>query len=131
MENSQKKFLDKVVDIILGYTKIDYSDWYINYYRCYRCGTEWEDEWSCMCDDRCPNCEWASEPYNSELTDKKIPFISINDWEMEGLYLPMSPDRYFKEFCVKNFGLGMSEIDYVWSELKHKIIDMVDKKKII
>ena len=24
-----------------------------NYYRCDHCGHEWEDEWSCMCDDDC------------------------------------------------------------------------------
>jgi DNA-directed RNA polymerase subunit RPC12/RpoP len=30
--------------------------WYRNYYRCARCGGEWPDEWSCMCDDDCPYC---------------------------------------------------------------------------
>jgi DNA-directed RNA polymerase subunit RPC12/RpoP len=28
-----------------------------NYYRCARCGHEWTDEWSAMCDDDCPNCD--------------------------------------------------------------------------
>ena len=32
-----------------------------NYYKCVKelddklCNTEWEDEWDCTCDDRCPN----------------------------------------------------------------------------
>ena len=30
--------------------------WYRNYYRCARCGGDWPDEWSCMCDDDCPHC---------------------------------------------------------------------------
>ena len=30
--------------------------WFRNYYRCEACGHEWEDEWSCMCDDDCPEC---------------------------------------------------------------------------
>jgi hypothetical protein len=30
--------------------------WYCNYYTCGRCGHDWPDEWSCMCDDDCPHC---------------------------------------------------------------------------
>jgi hypothetical protein len=30
--------------------------WYRNHYECERCGCEWPDEWSCMCDDDCPSC---------------------------------------------------------------------------
>ena len=29
--------------------------WYRNYYKCARCDHEWRDEWSCMCDDDCPD----------------------------------------------------------------------------
>ena len=38
-----------------------------NYYHCDDCGHEWQDEWSAMCDDDCPNCgarHWS--PYKSE-----------------------------------------------------------------
>lgn len=31
--------------------------WFRNKYECYRCAEVWEDEWSCGCDDECPNCE--------------------------------------------------------------------------
>ena len=27
-----------------------------NFYRCPRCGHEWEDCWDCQCDDDCPEC---------------------------------------------------------------------------
>jgi predicted nucleic acid-binding Zn-ribbon protein len=30
--------------------------WFRNYYKCARCGSKWTDEWSCMCDDDCPDC---------------------------------------------------------------------------
>jgi hypothetical protein len=41
--------------------------WYRNLYHCTDCGTSWEDEWSCCCDDECPVCgsgDWS--PYESE-----------------------------------------------------------------
>ena len=41
--------------------------WYRNYYRCDRCGSEWPDEWSCMCDDDCPDCGARHmSPYKSD-----------------------------------------------------------------
>ena len=30
------------------------------------CGTTWSDEWSCMCNDRCPICNAEIEPWDSE-----------------------------------------------------------------
>ena len=36
-----------------------------NYYEC-SCGTEWDDEWTSMCDDRCPKCNTSISPYTSE-----------------------------------------------------------------
>lgn len=41
--------------------------WYVNHYHCSDCGSNREDEWSCCCDDECPNCgsrNWS--PYASE-----------------------------------------------------------------
>jgi len=41
--------------------------WYRNHYHCGDCSTDWEDEWSCCCDDECPNCgsgDWS--PVQSE-----------------------------------------------------------------
>ena len=40
--------------------------WYLNHYKCAECGTEWDDEWDCMCNDRCPVCRAETEPYASE-----------------------------------------------------------------
>ena len=30
--------------------------WFLNFYKCARCKRRWTDEWSCMCDDECPDC---------------------------------------------------------------------------
>jgi hypothetical protein len=38
--------------------------WYANHYSCERCGRDWTDEWSCMCDDDCPHC--GSRHYSPE-----------------------------------------------------------------
>ncbi|OAI04335.1 hypothetical protein A1353_13830 [Methylomonas methanica] len=40
---------------------------YLNQYRCPYCQTEWEDEWDCGCNDRCPDCNKEIEPYESAL----------------------------------------------------------------
>lgn len=40
-----------------------------NFYSCRVCTSEqidWEDEWSCQCNDNCPNCGAETEPYHSE-----------------------------------------------------------------
>lgn len=48
--------------------------WYRNHYHCGDCGTDWEDEWSCCCDDECPECgsrHWS--PLESEdLTEVTV-----------------------------------------------------------
>lgn len=37
-----------------------------NFYRCDDCSEEWDDEWSCQCDDECPTCGVSYTPYKSE-----------------------------------------------------------------
>lgn len=53
--------------------------WFNNQYTCTRCGTSWEDECSCMCDDRCPKCDREMTPYASTyigypLTEQEFEF---------------------------------------------------------
>jgi len=43
--------------------------WFLNKYR--HCNIQWDDEWDCECNDRCPEC-------NKEIT----PFAS---YEVEGV----------------------------------------------
>lgn len=39
--------------------------WYTNHYEC-PCGHQWEDSWSCQCDDDCPSCGTTCSPSFSE-----------------------------------------------------------------
>jgi hypothetical protein len=41
------------------------ADWFENTYECSECGTTWTDEWSCTCNDRCPECDVETEPSSS------------------------------------------------------------------
>jgi hypothetical protein len=45
--------------------------WCLKYYECSGCGTKWTDEWSCACNDRCPNCDTETEPYD----DKDLTYV--------------------------------------------------------
>ena len=38
---------------------------YINFYHCPEDGEKWQDEWSCMCNDKCPVCNKEITPYES------------------------------------------------------------------
>jgi hypothetical protein len=33
------------------------------------CGTEWWDEWDCLCNDRCPKCNKEIEPDDHEVIE--------------------------------------------------------------
>lgn len=39
--------------------------WFRNEYYCEECDTNWADEWSCQCNDRCPTCDQETEPQDS------------------------------------------------------------------
>jgi hypothetical protein len=41
------------------------AQWFENSYDCSVCGETWTDEWSCMCNDRCPECNIETEPTSS------------------------------------------------------------------
>ena len=43
--------------------------WYSNHYRCPYCQQEWQDEWDCACNDKCPTCHKEIEAYASELIE--------------------------------------------------------------
>jgi hypothetical protein len=85
--------------------------WYRNQYHCGDCGADWEDEWSCCCDDECPNCgssDWS--PMDSEdLTE----VIEATD---HGFVVLRSPDcaddgpRYVQiaQFASEELALRLS-----------------------
>ena len=74
--------------------------WYLNYYRHRECHTRWTDEWSCTCNDKCPECNAEIEPYNSE--DLSIVTDNNGDGTWTVLVSPLSaqhrPDYKATEF---------------------------------
>ena len=42
---------------------------YTSFYRCDDCDVEWDSEWSCACNDECPECGAEIEPYDYETDD--------------------------------------------------------------
>ena len=65
--------------------------WYRNHYRCARCGYEWPDEWSCMCDDDCPECGARHmTPYDS---DDLTTIIEQDDGEFVVLWSPETAEQ--------------------------------------
>ena len=40
--------------------------WFRKSYWCDECSVGWTDEWSCACNDRCPECDAEIEPFESE-----------------------------------------------------------------
>ena len=55
---------------------------FVNHYHCDACDVEWEDEWSCMCDDECPECGVAHTPYQSDEL-KMNPQAPLEGTDME------------------------------------------------
>ncbi len=43
---------------------------FINYYRCPKCGEEWNETWTATCDSECPTCDTRNiSPYLSDDSD--------------------------------------------------------------
>ena len=64
-------------------------EWFENFYQCSECGTNWTDEWSCKCDDRCPRCDAEMEPLDS--TDFSRP-LSAEDYRAAASIMFDSPN---------------------------------------
>lgn len=47
--------------------------WYRKFYRCDECNIEWTDDWSCCCNDKCPQCDGEFEPYECKDISKETP----------------------------------------------------------
>src|ERR1700683_4165050 len=53
---------DTVVEVDQISTEIAEKSLFLNRYRCPNDDTEWEDRWSCQCNDKCPTCGAEIEP---------------------------------------------------------------------
>lgn len=66
--------------------------WFRNHYHCGDCGADWEDEWSCCCDDECPNCgskNWSpheSDDLTEVIDSLEGAFVLLRSPETAGHY---------------------------------------------
>ena len=80
--------------------------WFRNRYRHDECDTAWEDEHSCMCNDKCPTCDAEIEPAES---DDLTLIIVENDGEDRcfgrwGVYLSPEAAEYDPSYVrMKSF----------------------------
>ena len=65
--------------------------WFENHYQCHKCEVSWNDEWSCMCNDRCPKCGHETEPTTSR--DLSRPVTDEDFAEATRFLLERHPDR--------------------------------------
>ncbi|MCA1800296.1 MAG: hypothetical protein LC687_06575 [Actinobacteria bacterium] len=56
---------------------------FTNHYACSECGNHWIDEWSCACDDRCPNCNTPISPYFYHEHEDEDDIEAVADEETE------------------------------------------------
>ena len=87
--------------------------WFCNYYKCARCGSKSEDEWSCMCDDDCPHCGARHmSPYKgADLTE----IVEEHDG---GFVVLRSPDsaEHLPDYCeIAKFSTREEAISYLES----------------
>lgn len=64
--------------------------WYIKSYTC-DCGCYWDDEWDCLCNDRCPDCDAECEVADDSYIEKVKPIAWVAAQMGESL------DTYIKE----------------------------------
>lgn len=86
--------------------------WFRNTYHCTHCESEWEDEWSCGCDDECPICGSDWSPADSEDVSAFI------EAEADGYSVYYSPPEaehrpdytYFASTPFRNVALILEKI---------------------
>lgn len=66
--------------------------WYRNHYHCGKCGAEWEDEWSCCCDDDCPQCQ--SRHWSPVSSDDLTEIVCETDRGFAVMFSPDSAEHY-------------------------------------
>jgi hypothetical protein len=81
--------------------------WFRNKYRHEECGASWEDEYSCICNDKCPSCNAEIEPEESDDLTVRVMENEEDDryYGRWGVYLSPESAEYDPDYVrVKSFG---------------------------
>lgn len=84
--------------------------WFLNHFRCARCGFEWADEWSCMCDDDCRRCGLNMSPHKSDdLTE-----VIVREVDSVAIYCSPDSAEHLPEYRrVATFGTAEEAARYL------------------
>lgn len=87
--------------------------WYRNCYYCEECSSGWEDEWSCGCDDECPECGRDFSPFDS--IDLSAYLEKTNDDTYQIYFSPPHADdkpdyTLFAEVTMRNLALALEQL---------------------
>lgn len=76
--------------------------WFNRYYHCDDCQTDWQDEWSCVCNDRCPTCDAETVPHDHAEVD-----INSQDKAYQDMIM------YSKGVTFMDHNLKLSSIPFI------------------
>ena len=85
--------------------------WYRNHYHCGDCGTDWQDEWSCCCDDECPNC--GSRNWSPHASDNLTEIACENGGAFVVLRSPESAEHRPDYVSIAKFPSLYSATRYI------------------
>lgn len=85
--------------------------WFRNHYHCGDCGTDWEDEWSCCCDDDCPSC--GSRHWSPVESDDLTEVIDITGNSVVLLRSPEGAEHHPDYEAVAHFASEEAAQRYV------------------
>lgn len=96
-----------------------------NNYRCQICTSEavtWSDEWSCMCNDRCPTCGAEIEPEDSD-------WIGPDDPALRALWKAL-PEADSARVDPAPQPLGFDALEAIWAVVKDHGLDTTGSPEI-
>jgi hypothetical protein len=95
--------------------------WFRKLYECDQCGEAWKDEWSCLCNDRCPGCNAEIEPSDHED-------ISIVVQPSRSMTLPgRATISEFEDRAAEKFAVLRSS-DQAEHEPDYQVIEVFDTR---
>src|SRR5262249_24802683 len=99
-----------------------------NHYECDRCGEDWTDEWSCMCDDDCPECGARHmSPYDS---DDLTHVIEQQGGEFVVLRSPDAAEHSADYFEMASFPTRTAAESYIALQAQ-TLTDLIDESKYL
>ena len=80
VEEMDNEEIDKLCESLnMGSDIEENESRYTNHYLCPDDNTRWDDDWSCMSNDRCPTCNHEIEPYASTDNNDNSETIHAQD----------------------------------------------------